>query len=225
MIIINAEQGSPGWHAARAGRVTASEFSAVLAKGEGKTRGKYMLKVIAERLTGKPSDSYHNAHMDRGTEQEPDARASYEAITGWLVDQVGFIADDRLMTGCSPDGLVGEDGIIEIKCVIPTVQVATILSCQSPPEHRAQIQGEMWLTGRKWVDFVSYSPDMPERMRTYIFRVTRDPAYIATLDLEVKQFLAEVEAYVQKIGRLTAFDQSSPEDLLPALAASIAAHR
>lgn len=199
MIIIDAAQGSEEWFAARAGRATASEFSSVLAKGQGKTRLAYLRRVVAERLTGKPVETYRNGHMDRGHEQEPFARLAYEALTGEPAEAIGFIQHDKLMAGCSPDCLIGADGGAEIKSVIPTVQLETILGGEFPSEHRAQIQGSMWITGRTWWDFCSYSPDMPANLRTYVYRVKRDEAYIAQLAAEVTVFLNEVDLLIAKL--------------------------
>ena len=196
-------QGSPEWYAERCGFATSSEFSSVLAKGKGLTRASYLRRVVAERLTGKPTETYKNGHMERGQEQEPYARMSYEAITGNLVEEVGFIKHPTIMAGCSPDGIIGDDGGAEIKSVIPTVQLETILRGRYPPEHVAQIQGSLWITGRKWWDFCSYSPDMPEHLRTYIFRVTPDADYIKTLEAEVIVFLGEVDALIAKLNERT----------------------
>lgn len=192
-------QGSEDWFLARCGRATASEFSSILAKGQGKMRASYLKKVVAERLTKKPLDTYRNGHMDRGTEQEPLARMAYELATGNLVQQVGFVEHDSLMAGCSPDGLIDKDGGAEIKCVIPTVQLETILSGSYPSEHKAQVQGNLWLTGRQWWDFCSHSPDLPARLRTYIFKAQRDEDYIKALAEEVGKFLAEVDAMLEKL--------------------------
>lgn len=196
---MNEIQGSEEWLLARCGKATASEFSSVLAKGEGKTRMAYLRRVVTERLTGKPTETYSNGHMERGREQEPFARMAYEATTGVLVDEVGFLNHPTLKAGCSPDGLVGEDGGAEIKSVIPTVQLDTILAGGYPSKHRAQIQGSLWITGRAWWDFCSYSPDMPEHLRLYIHRVTRDEDYIKTLAIEVISFLGEVDAMVEQL--------------------------
>ncbi len=190
---MSAKQGTQEWLQEKCGHASASEFASVLAKGQGKTRAKYMRQVLAERLTGKPSETYHNAHMDRGIEQEPFARLAYEAKTGNLVQEVGFIKHPSLLAGCSPDGLIDEDGGAEIKSVIPAVQVDTIESGGYPSEHRAQVQGNLWITGRAWWDFVSFCPDMPAHLRLYIFRVQRDDAYIKTLEAEVRGFLLEVQ--------------------------------
>lgn len=194
MKIFDFPQGSPEWAQARAGMPTASEYSAVLAKGQGKTRLAYLRRVVAEALTGKPVETFKNGHTDRGQEQEEFACAAYEIKTGNAVDKVGFILHESIKTGCSPDGLVGEDGGVEIKCVIPTVQLETILSGGFPSEHRAQIQGSLWITGSKWWDFVSYSEDMPENLRTYIFRVEPDPKFFVQMEAEIVVFLREVDA-------------------------------
>ena len=187
----------------RCGLPTASEYSSILAKGQGITRKKYLRRIVAEILTGKPSaDSSYGGwqqNLERGHEQEQFARASYEEVTGNIVEEVGFIRHPTIRTGCSPDGLVGSDGGCEIKSVIPTVQIETILSGKYPSEHVAQIQGNMLNTGRAWWDFCSFSPDMPEHLRTYIFRVVRDEAYILNLAAEVTVFLGEIDALVAKL--------------------------
>jgi hypothetical protein len=197
-------QGTAQWHADRCGYATASCFAEVLAKGEGKTRAAYLRRVATERLTGKPAETFSNSHTARGTEQEPFARLAYEAEFGEPVELVGFIKHPKLMAGCSPDGLVGKDGGGEFKCVIPTVQLETwIASAPFPPAHRAQIQGNLWITGRAWWDFVSYSPDMPAHLRLYRHRVERDEAYISNLEREVRKFLEEVDAMVDRLMRMS----------------------
>lgn len=196
-------QGTEAWALDRCGRATASEFSCVLAKGEGKTRAAYLRRVVTERLTGKPNESYSNGHMLRGQIQEPLARLAYEAAFGEPVIETGFIKHPDLMAGCSPDGLIDPDGGGEFKCVIPTVQLDTWMRGDYPPEHRAQIMGNLWITGRKWWEFCSYSPDMPEHLRLYRFRVERDEAYIAVLEREVIKFLQEVDAMVERLMRMS----------------------
>lgn len=196
MKIVECFQGTPEWHAARCGRATASEFSSVLAKGEGKTRASYLRKLVGERLTGKVTESFTNVHMIRGSEQEAMARLSYESVIDDFVEQVGFIQHDKLMVGCSPDGLVGKSGGCEFKSVLPHVHVETMLRGGFPPEHKAQVQGCLWITGREWWDFGSYCPDMPKHLRLYRFRVTRDEGYIETLEAEVRKFLTEVDRTV-----------------------------
>lgn len=199
MIVHDVQQGSEAWRLAKCGKASASEFSSILAKGQGKQRASYLRRIIAERLTGKPVEAYRNAHMDRGNEQEPLARLAYEARTDNLVDQHGFLQHDTLMVGCSPDGIIGTKGGAEIKSVIATVQVETILRGNYPPEHVAQVQGSLWITGREWWDFVSYSQDMPAHLRVYIFRVNRDDKYIAELETEVRKFLREADEAVAKL--------------------------
>src|SRR5258708_40364323 len=162
-------------------------------------RASYLRRVVAERLTGKPAETYRNGSTDRGQELEPFARMAYEAATGMLIEQVGFIKHAELAAGCSPDGLIDADGGSEIKSVIPTVQLDTILSGGYPPEHRAQVQGGLWITGRAWWDFCSYSPDMPENLRLYVYRVRREEEYIAVLEGEVRKFLNEVDRMVDAV--------------------------
>jgi hypothetical protein len=186
------------WALARCGHVTASEFSSVLAKGQGKTRASYLRRVVAEMLTGKPCDTYRNRDMERGLEQEPLARLEYEARTGNVVqefDRYGirlFIKHPSLPIGCSPDGLIDADGGGEFKSVIPTVQIETILSGGYPAEHKPQVQGTLWLSERAWWDYGSFCPDMPtEDLRLYIFRIERDEDYIKRLETEVSAFARE----------------------------------
>lgn len=197
-------QGDAEWLQARCGKVTASEFASVMAKGkEGVMRAKYLRRLVAERLTGKPMETYATGswakNLERGKEQEPYARMAYEGRTGVMVDEVGLIDHATLKVACSPDGLIGEDGGAEIKSVIPTTQLETILSGSYPSEHRAQVQGSLWVTGRRWWDFCSYSPDMPEHLRLYVFRVERDEGYIASLATEVIAFLVEVDRMVEQL--------------------------
>jgi hypothetical protein len=137
--------------------------------------------------------------MERGHEQEPYARLAYEAMSGNIVTETGFIKHDTLMTGCSPDGLIDDDGGVEIKSVLPTVQIETMERGGYPYEHAAQIQGSLWITGRKWWDFVSYSPDMPECLRVYIYRVEPQLGYIADLENAVITFLDEANEMQKRL--------------------------
>lgn len=198
------EQGSEEWVKARLGCVTASCFSDVLAKGEGIVRKKYMRRIVAERLTGKQVDSFCNSHTERGHQQEPFARLEYESRTGNLVQEVGFIRHPELMAGVSPDGLIDANGAAEIKSVISTVQLETIERSKVPTCHIPQIQGGMWITGREWWDFVSYSPDLPEPLKIFIFRVYRDDKYIQNLESEVIRFLDETDEMHQRLLRRAA---------------------
>jgi hypothetical protein len=192
--IIECQQGEPEWFAARLGIPTASEFSTVMAKGKdgGKslTRKTYMLKLAGEILTGEPMESYSNQHMERGKEQEAEAREAYELMRDVDTLQVGFIVNGD--KGCSPDSLIGSDGGLEIKTALPHIQVERLLKGDLPAEHRAQVQGNMWVTERQYWDFVSYCPRLP----LLIVRVPRDDGYIATLAGAVKEFNAELASVV-----------------------------
>lgn len=192
-------QGSDEWFQARLGRATASCFSDVLAKGQGMTRKKYLLKIVTERLTGKVAESFSNSHTDRGAEQEPFARMEYEARSGNIVEEVGFIPHKFLMAGCSPDGLIDDCGGCEIKSVLPHVQIETIRAGKYPTMHVPQVQGCLWVAGREWFDFVSYSPDLPENLRLYVYRVHRDDEYIKMLELEVIKFLQEIDTLYHEL--------------------------
>lgn len=193
--IIDCEQGSAEWFEARAGIPTASRFSEVLAKGEGKTRAKYMRELAAEKHRGYPEpDSYSNAHMERGHDQEGEARALYSiTFADGPVTRVGFLRNGR--AGCSPDSLVGDVGGLEIKAALGHIQVERISRGTCPPEHVAQVQGNLWISGREWWDFMSYCPDMPP----FVIRVYRDEAYIAKLAAAVDAFNEELDALVSSI--------------------------
>lgn len=205
LIISDAKQGSDEWLAARCGLVTASNFADVLAKGEGKTRKNYLWRIVGERLSGVQYYGFKNSHTDRGNADEPISCLSYEAKTGNLVSRVGFMRFESMLCGCSPDGLVGDDGGIEMKNVIPSVQAETIDKGGYPSSHKAQIQGNLWVTGRAWWDFVSHSEDIQdEDLRTYVFRVERDEAYIKNLETEVERFLAEVNVTIADLKRKAA---------------------
>lgn len=189
------KQGTPEWLAARCGLATASRFSDVLAtikSGEAASRRNYRAQIIAERLTGVPADSYQSVEMKWGTEQEPFSRIAYEARTGNVVIEVAFVQHPTIAAGASPDGFVDDDGQVEIKCPNTATHIDTLLKGMSP-DHVPQIQGNLWMSGRKWLDFISYDPRMPERMQLYIQRVPRDDAYIAKLEAEVRKFLLEVD--------------------------------
>ena len=205
-ITVTEDQRTDEWLQARAGKVTASRFRDVMsrtAKGlPTADRTRYLWQLVVERLTGQPVPAYENAAMRWGAEQEAAARAAYEQRTGVAVEETGFVAHDTLMAGCSPDGLVDWDGLLEIKCPYNTgVHIETLLNGMSA-EHTAQVQGQMWITGRQWCDFVSYDPRMPEPLQLHVQRINRDPAFIADLERQVAEFLAEVGAQVEALRRL-----------------------
>lgn len=198
------EQGSPEWIAARLGKVTASRIADVIAKtktGPSASRVNYMAELIAERLTGTRAPSYTNAAMEHGTATEPEARAAYEFQCDVDVIQVGFVPHPVLssQTGCSPDGLVGDDGLIEIKCPNTATHIDTLLGGNVPAKYMAQIQWQLACTKRKWCDFVSYDPRLPGNMRLFVQRVKRDDKMIAELVEAVSLFLDELETKLDAI--------------------------
>ena len=201
------EQRTPEWHAARLGRVTASRVADVVAKtktGYSTSRANYMAELICERLTGTQGAFYSNAAMQWGTETEPMARAAYEGIVGALVIETGFIPHNAIsMAGASPDGLVDEDGLVEIKCPMTATHIDTLLSGFVPSKYINQMQWQMACSGRRWCDFVSFDPRMPEGMQIWIKRVERDDALIAELEKEVIDFLNELDTKIAQLKEKT----------------------
>lgn len=190
------DQGSDEWRELRRGVPTASEFSAILAKGEGKTRKAYMLRLASEILTGEVADTYESADMIRGREQEPEARDLYAFMEGHAPRRVAFIANHG--AGCSPDSLIGDDGALEIKTRKPALQIELLLANRFPPEHRAQCQGVLWIAERDWIDLAVYSPKLP----LFVTKVLRDEAYIKDLAAAVAQFNDELAETVERIRRI-----------------------
>lgn len=200
---MNAPQRSEAWLAERCGCATASRFSDVLARiktGEAATRRKYRMQLVTERLTGNPVQGYVNSAMQWGTETEPEARAAYEAERGVLVQETGFVKHPSMAwCGGSPDGTLEDDGLIEIKCPESTTHLEWMTNGVVPPEHVPQIQGQMWVTGRQYVDFVSYDPRFPAHLQLFVVRVERDENYIDSLAVAVGDFLREVHAMHSKL--------------------------
>jgi hypothetical protein len=195
MIIHECEQGSDAWKLLRVGKITASNFSDVLNRKTG--RGTYMRRLVAERLTGQPVETYKNGVMLNGTETEPLAREYYEQLYGVQCRQVGFIELDEWV-GVSPDALIDVDGGLEIKCPLSSTHVGYILDGRVPSEYIPQIQGSLWVTGRKWWDFMSFCPAMRTR-KDFIVRVYRDEKYINILAEAVNQFKTELQKMIQTI--------------------------
>lgn len=194
------EQRSPEWFAARVGRVTGSRMSALFAKGRGNAesseRKNYRAALACERLTGKPaSDDYQNFAMRVGTEREPDAIALYQAVTGDLVESVGFIEIPGLLAGASPDGLIGDDGVIEVKCPNRTTHIdyMRLQPGAVPSEYFYQVHTEIWATDRQWCDFVSYNPDFPAPANLIIRRIVRDDSVIEQMRAAIDVFSREVD--------------------------------
>jgi len=189
------EQRTEEWFSARLGKVTASRVADVLAKiksGESASRKNYKMELVVQRLTGKAGESFTNAAMEWGTEQEPFARMAYEAHTSTFVKEEGFVDHPTIEGfGCSPDGIVG-DGLIEIKCPNTANHIETVLENKAPSKYIPQMQCQMACTGAKWCDFVSFDPRVPEDLQLFVVRVERDQEYIDSMEVEVKQFLSEV---------------------------------
>lgn len=199
------EQGSDAWKALRAGKVTASRVADVLSKiksGESAGRKNYRMDLVAERLTGKPADSFTNSAMQWGTEQEPFARIAYETHKGLFVEQVPFVDHPTIeWFGCSPDGLVGEDGLLEIKAPNTTTHLEYLQDGKPPSKYIPQMMAQMACTGRKWCDFASFDPRLPEDLQLFVVRLNWDDAYIQEMEAEVKQFLNEVDATLLQLKR------------------------
>src|SRR5574338_1695828 len=200
MHIFTCDQGSEEWIKARLGIPTASEFHTVMAAGKGgaesRTRRTYMLKLAGEILTGEQMESYSNHHMERGKAMEAEARDLYAFMRDVSPECVGFIRNGN--KGCSPDSLVGSDGMAEIKTKLPHLQVDCLLGQRVPPEHIAQCQGALWVAEREWIDFVSYWPGLP----LHIHRTYRDENYISKLAEAVDQFSVELTQVVENVRKL-----------------------
>ena len=196
-------QGTPEWFAQRLGKVTASRVADVIAKtktGYSTSREGYMVELALERITGQRAEAYTNSAMQWGTETEPLARAAYEALTGELVEETSMVQHPRIeMAGASPDGLVGADGLLEIKCPNSATHVQTLRSKKPAGKYITQMMWQMACTGRSWCDFVSYDPRMPEGLQLFTTRVPRDDKVIAELETEVEKFLEEVAAMVLEL--------------------------
>lgn len=196
-------QGSQEWIEQRLGKVTASRLADVVAKtktGVSASRAGYMAEIVAERLTGKQAASFTNAAMAWGTEAEPLARAAYEAECGLFVIEVGMVPHPEIeASGASPDGLVGADGLLEIKCPNTATHIDTILAGKAPAKYIPQMQWQMACTDRQWCDFASFDPRMPPDMQLFIVRVARDQSLIDAYESEVIAFLREVDETIEKL--------------------------
>lgn len=198
--VIDAEQRSPEWFQARAGRLTgsvAADITATLKSG-GEPAGRRDLRtrLVLERLTGQPlEDDYQNGDMRRGIELEPEAIAAYEALTGELVQRTGFLAHDDLLVGCSLDGHFGTfDGLLELKCPRSANHLRYLRSgAMLPAEHKWQVLHNLFVTGAQWAEFVSYDPRFPEPLRLFRVRVERNQTEVDAYELILRQFLSEVE--------------------------------
>lgn len=206
MRILTTEQRTPEWYQARVGMFTASraaDMTATIKTGEAAARRDLRLQLVCERLTGQPQEEpYVNAVMQRGIDKEIDAFAAYEALTGLLARPVGFLAHDSLMAGCSPDGMVGEEGGVELKCPKSATHLGYLRSRTIPKDYLVQIQHSLWITGAAWWDFLSFDDRFPLPLQTFYVRVTRNDGEIAVYDAMARAFLAEVDKEVADVAAL-----------------------
>lgn len=197
MIILDCEQNSPEWFKARAGIPTSSSFNKIVdSKGKrSKQRGKYLYECAGEVVSGEPKDTYNNANMDRGHEREDESRKTYEFIKSATVEQVGFCYFDELKAfGCSPDGLVGEDGVFETKDALSHVHLDRLENGWSGSPYIQQVQGSLCVTGRKYCDLVSYS----RGFKPLIIRFDRDEPFIRLLKIEIRMFNDDLKTIIAK---------------------------
>jgi len=200
------EQGTDDWFAARCGKVTASRIADVMAKtktGYGAGRKNYMAQLVIERLTGTIADSYTNTAMQWGIDTEPYAREAYEIQTGEIVEQVGFIDHPEIeMSGASPDGLVGDKGMLEIKCPNSATHIETLLSGKVDKKYILQMHWQMMCAEREYCDFLSYDPRMPEGLKYWCKRVELDQELATEITVAVQEFLKDLDAQAAELDKL-----------------------
>jgi len=200
------DQRSDEWFAARLGKVTASRVADVVARtktGYGASRANYLAELVAERLTGVKAEGFTNAAIQWGSDQEPEARLAYEFRTDAAIEEVGFIPHPAIeMSGASPDALVGDEGLAEIKCPNTSTHIETLLTGVIPSRYETQMLWQMACTGRAWCDFASFDPRLPEEIRLFVKRFHRDDARIAELEEEVRTFLFELDTTVRRLVKL-----------------------
>lgn len=200
------EQGTPEWFAQRLGKATASRIADIIAKtktGYSTSRANYAAELVCERLTGAQGERYTNAAMQWGTEKEPDAKAAYEFMHDVDVVPAEFVAHPKIpMSGASPDGYVGDVGLIEVKCPITATHIDTLLRGQVPDKYEVQMLWQMACTGRAWCDYVSFDPRLPPHLQMFVKRIHRNEPRIGELEREVESFLAEVEETIVKLSKL-----------------------
>jgi predicted phage-related endonuclease len=204
----DAEQGSDEWLVDRIPDVTASNAGAVMAKGSGATRRNYMVKMLCESLSGRPTATFKSSYMQDGNDNEPTARLAYELETGNTVVQSGYCRIPEIKVGASTDGLVGDEGLIEIKNVKPAVQVEFIITGKISATYIKQMQLQMYVLKRKWCDFVSQSlgdedGELPEEYKLKIVRVERDEELIAMILENAATFHQELEEMKLQLKELT----------------------
>lgn len=210
-IVSEHPQNTPEWFADRAGRATGSKAACVTAKvksGEAATRADYRVQLALERLLCKPcADEFSSDDTDRGHEREPFARMRYEIVTGITVEQCGFLYREDMMAGCSPDGLLedgGRLGLWEAKCPKSKTHFKYLVENRIPPTYQSQVLHNVLMTGAEFVDFVSFDPDMPEKLQLFVFRWERDDNMVREYEIELRQFLAEVDDTHKQIAAMAA---------------------
>jgi putative phage-type endonuclease len=196
-------QGSSEWLAERLGKVTASRICDLMARtksGYSASRANYMAELVCERLTRNPTPFFVNDAMRHGTDQEPFARQAYERAFGVDVLETGFVPHPELdMAGASPDGLIGLDGLLEVKCPNTATHLDTLDGAPIAEKYVLQMQFQMACTGRDWCDFASFDPRLPEPMSLHVRRVPRDVSLILNIETEAAAFLRELDAKVQRL--------------------------
>jgi putative phage-type endonuclease len=196
------EQRSESWFQERCGTATASKFADIMTlikSGESAARKNYRALLVAERLTGIPTESFTSQAMQHGIDNEELARLEYSLITGNDVAEAFFEKHPTLEAGASPDGYVGEDGLVEIKCPNTATHIETLKTKKIPKQYYWQIMGQLWITGRKWCDYLSYDPRLPENAQLVLIRVERDEQAIKDLEIEIASFLRTVDEEVEFI--------------------------
>lgn len=200
---MNAPQGSQEWLAARAGCLTASAIADMMARtktGWAASRDNLLARLVAERMTGIPQESFSSAAMQWGVEHETFARAAYEVTRGVMVDQVGLIMHPEIQhSGASPDGLVSHDGLVEFKCPNTSTHIEYLLGEEPPKKYQPQMLWQMECTGRQWCDFASFDPRMPEDLQLFVVRYERDQGRIEEIKAEAVRFLAEIETIINQL--------------------------
>lgn len=206
--VLDHDQRTPEWYAARLGRLTGSRASDMMAQGKGgaeaAVRRNLRVQLVLERITGRSHENrYVSAAMQQGIDREPDAQLLYEILAGRLLARTGFIAADDHMVGCSLDGHVGDfEGIIELKCPIAATHLAYLRSGSIPNEYMLQVVHGLWVTGARWCDWMSYNPDFPEPLQARLVRVWRDEQAVASYGLAANLFLSHVAREVDEVRRL-----------------------
>ncbi len=202
------EQGSPEWLALRCGKVTASRVADIVRKtksGVSASRARYLGELVSERLTGVPAESFKSADMEWGNATEAQARDSYAFIRNVSITPVPFVDHPTIaMAGASPDHLVEDDGLIEVKCPATHTHISTLLGEEVAPDYVKQMLWQMACTGRKWCDFISFDPRLPAEMQMFVRRFERDDVAIASLEAEVRIFQADIDNTIHSLRKLYA---------------------